>query len=70
MEEGAGADHLLLLGERDGAIADDLVEGLDGLEVTVEERLGGSASASWIVDHRGPGEFAERAKDRLASSLR
>ena len=39
MEEGTGADHLLLLGERHAAIADDLVESLDGFEVTADRRL-------------------------------
>ena len=39
VEQCAGADHVGLLGEGDAAIADRLVEALDGREATISERL-------------------------------
>src|SRR5215831_1290490 len=39
VEECARSDHPLVLRKRDTALADSLVEGLDGLEVAVDERL-------------------------------
>src|SRR5436190_20781588 len=39
VEEGAGADHFGLLNEGEAALANYLVEVLDGLEVAVDERL-------------------------------
>jgi hypothetical protein len=39
VKQRAGADHFVLPGEGDAALANDLVEILDGLEVTIGERL-------------------------------
>ena len=39
MEEGAGADHLALAGKGNAALADNLFEILDRLEISVDQRL-------------------------------
>jgi hypothetical protein len=39
VEEGAGADSVVLLGEGDAAIADRLIEALDGRKALIGERL-------------------------------
>jgi hypothetical protein len=39
MEERAGADHVLLPGQGDAALADNLFEIPDGLEIGVDQRF-------------------------------